>query len=496
MISENNLIKLVFGFKVKYLRQQKGLSYQQLSGMTSLSTSYLHDIEKGKKYPKVDKINQLAHALEVSYDFLVSPQASKKLQPVIDFLTSDFIKEFPLEMFGISPEKLFELFSNTPDKVNAFINTAIKITRNYQMRRESLYQAALRSFQNMNDNYFGELEQQVSTFRATYGITDDLPVQTLTLESILQKQFGISTDRSRMAEQGALKQKRSYFSPKKQRLFLNKGLTGAQENFLIGRELGFQYLQLQDRPYLTRISEISSFEKLLNNFKASYFSVALLMNENTLSEDIRNLAQEANWDSRLLLDLIEKYHVTPEMLMQRLTNILPHHFDIKDLFFIRFRQEKDPSLFEMTKELHLAQPHNPYANELNEHYCRRWISVDILKKLPSRPGNNKASSPIAEAQVSSYHHTSNRYLCLTIAKQDQSPNSRPSSVTVGLLLNEHVRQTFRFLADPRLPIRTVGTTCERCSLSDCLERVAPPVIIQRQVQQAEEKKAVLKLEEE
>lgn len=154
MISDNDMIKMVFGFKVKYLRQKAEFSYQQLADLTGLSTSYLHDIEKGRKYPKVDKINNLASALKVDYDFMVSKKASKKLQPVIDFLTSDFLKDFPLEWFGINPQELFELFSKTPDKVNAFINTILKITRNYQMESERIYLAALRSYQDMYDNYF------------------------------------------------------------------------------------------------------------------------------------------------------------------------------------------------------------------------------------------------------------------------------------------------------------------------------------------------------
>lgn len=78
MLNNEEIIKLIFGLKIKYLRQQKQYSYQQLSNLTGLVVSYLHDIEKGKKYPKVDKINVLADALGVDYNYLVSTQASKK----------------------------------------------------------------------------------------------------------------------------------------------------------------------------------------------------------------------------------------------------------------------------------------------------------------------------------------------------------------------------------------------------------------------------------
>ena len=189
MLSENTIIKRIFGFKIKYLRQQKNLSYEELAQVTGLSKSYLHDIEKGRKYPKVDKINALAGALGVSYDWLVSLKASKKLQPIIDLLTSDFMKEFPLEQFGIEPDKLFELFSNTPDKVNAFISTIFNITRHYQMQREHFYMAALRSYQYLHDNYFEELEKEVKQFKQELSIKDTLPFTTSYLESLLLGAF-------------------------------------------------------------------------------------------------------------------------------------------------------------------------------------------------------------------------------------------------------------------------------------------------------------------
>jgi transcriptional regulator with XRE-family HTH domain len=49
-------VKLTFGLKVHQLRQDMGLSYQQLSDKTGLAVSYLHNIEKGKNIPKQIKL--------------------------------------------------------------------------------------------------------------------------------------------------------------------------------------------------------------------------------------------------------------------------------------------------------------------------------------------------------------------------------------------------------------------------------------------------------
>ena len=482
-MTEKDKIKLIFAFKVKYLRQQKNLSYQQLKEATGLSTSYLHDIEKGTKYPKIDKINALAKAFEVDYDDLVSTKASKKIQPIIDLLNSDFLKVFPMEMFGLSLYKLFEMFSNTPDRVNAFISTIIKITRNYQMRNEHFYQAALRSYQDMFDNYFEDVELAVKAFRKENKIKSTVTYSTKMLEALLKKKFQITVERKTIAQKKELESIRSFFSKKQSVLFLNKDLSSAQENFLLGREIGFQYLKMEDRPFVTRIVKQDSFEKLFNNFKASYFSAALLMDENEFAKDIKKIAGKRTWDEKPLLQLLKKYDVTPEMLLQRMTNILPKHFGIKDLFFLRLFGEGDLKSYRMTKELHLSQLHTPYGNVRNEHYCRRWISVNIIKRLRS----SRSSSPIADAQISKYWETTNEYLCLAIAKPDQNSAKASVSVTIGLLMTNEVRQLFKFLDDPDLKNKEVNTTCERCSMPNCGARAIPPIVIE----EAEERQRVL-----
>ena len=187
MMTDNDSVRLIFGLKVKALRQEKGLSYQQLAGKTSMSLSYVHDIETGKKFPKADKILALAKALGVDYDYLVSLRASKKLQPIIDLINSDFINAVPWEHFGLSPASLLDLFSNTPDKITAFISTLLKIFRSYQLSKESFYNSALRSYQDLQDNYFEEIEVAVKKFRETYKWKNNLPVDIAALETVLTK---------------------------------------------------------------------------------------------------------------------------------------------------------------------------------------------------------------------------------------------------------------------------------------------------------------------
>lgn len=480
MLNQDKL-RIIFGLKIAYLRQQRGLSYQQLSTITDLSLSYLHDIEKGKKYPKADKILALSKALDVSYDELVSVHASKRLQPIIELLESPFFQVFPMDMFGISPDKLMELFANAPDKLNAFVSTFLKIARNYQMPTENIYTAALRSYQDMNDNYFNELENEVAKFREIAAIPSEMYCfATDYLEKILLDKFGIAVERGILHQKKQLRHIRSYYTEGGRILHLNAELSSAQENFLIARELGFQFLKLKERPFETVVLRAESFEKLFNNFKASYFASALLMSGEAILKDIETFAAAAVWQPNVFVQLSDKYNVTAEMFFQRLTNIFPKYLKINDLFFIRLHADEAMKVFKMTKELHLSRVHRAAANELNEHYCRRWVSINAIKQLRTRRQLDASVHLVCDAQISKYWETELEYLVLTIAKPHSSNPKESISVTIGILLTENVRRLFKFLNDPNLPTKLVNTTCERCSMPDCGSRAVAPFVIERQ----------------
>jgi transcriptional regulator with XRE-family HTH domain len=187
-LNETNL-RLIFGLKMKQLRLEKKLSSQALADAAGLSVSYLNEIEKGKKYPKAEKIASLAEALDVSYDWLVSIQMSKQLAPIAKLLQSQLLNELPLEFFGIDKAQLFELLSGAPVKLNAFINTIIEISRNYGVRVEDLYFSTLRSYQEMHDNYFEDIEQAVDAFMEKHQLDPSKSISPESLVEILTKEY-------------------------------------------------------------------------------------------------------------------------------------------------------------------------------------------------------------------------------------------------------------------------------------------------------------------
>jgi transcriptional regulator with XRE-family HTH domain len=493
MITENSSLKYLFGLKVRELRLQKKLSFQELADASGMSVSYLSEIEKGKKYPKGDKIIHLAEALDASYDYLVSLKVPKKIEPVAKLLQSKFLREFPLEMFGLDPQKIIEMVSNAPEKINAFLSTILQIARNYEMKQDLFYQAALRSYQEMHDNYFPELEQDVMDFRRKYHLGRGYAVSLEELEKTLSEAFGIKVERDSLKHYADLRHLRSFYLPEKKQLLLNTQLTSGQEKFLIARELAFQHLKFKERPQETPPQQTSTFDELLNNYKASYFSAALLMEKKAVIKDIRHFANMEKYDQEVFLNFLTKYDATPEMLLQRLTNILPKYFGIHNLFFLRFLGTDDFSRYELTKELHLSRFHNPHANQLNEHYCRRWISIGIIKNLRSQQKLKKEEQVLTGVQISKYHMTPNQYLCIAIAKPNESNPDESISVTIGFLVDAQLKRNINFLNDPSLTTRIVNTTCERCSITDCNVRMAPPVIIEEQQKETAISEALKKI---
>jgi XRE family transcriptional regulator, fatty acid utilization regulator len=491
-------IRLVFGLKLKQLRLDKKMSLSDLSQRSGLSISYINEIEKGKKYPKSDKIIALAAAMDVDYDTLVSIKLSKRLEPISELLSSNILTELPLELFGIDPASLLELLSDAPTKISAFIGTLIEIARNYNMTVEQFYFSALRTYQEMHDNYFEGIEEEAERFLADRGIAEDMLPDEKYLADVLRKEYGYTIEEIKGKTYPELKGVRSLLIPRVQanRLLVNAQLSSAQRAFVYGREIGYQYLRLKNRLHTTAMVEAESFEQLLNNFKASYFASAIIIKRSLLVPRLKEFFAQETWQPERLTDLIGYFNTTPESFCYRLSNVLPRHFGIKQLFFLRFHNFSGQNRFEMTKEMHLARKHNPHTVK-DEHYCRRWIALTILQELGEQQKSKvPPASVLCRGQISRYVNTSDDYFVVSFAKAVTTSPHLNMSVSMGIFLDEDARKTIAFLNDPAIRFRDVNETCERCSIFNCKERMAAPVVLQKQQKNTEMRKVIQRVIQE
>src|SRR6218665_580546 len=261
MIAESNYIRVVFGLKLKQQRQKKSWSLQDLATKTGLSKSYLNEIENGKKYPKHDKIIQLSDALNCSFDDLVSTKLDKNLTPINEMLQSDFFKEVPLDLFGINKNNLISIISDAPKKVMAFINALIEISHNYNLGKERFYFAVMRSFQELYDNYFPDIEEKATLFANENQLELNKNLKTEILENLLKENFGYEIKSEDFSNDHALDKLRSLYIPEKKLLLLNQRLDKNQETFILAKEIGFNVLMLNPRPNTYSWLDFGSFEE-------------------------------------------------------------------------------------------------------------------------------------------------------------------------------------------------------------------------------------------
>ena len=474
-------IKIIFGLKLKQARKEKSLSLAKLSESSGLSISYLNEIEKGKKYPKPDKIQSISSALGLDFDEMVSLKLEKRLSPLSTLIKSDVLNEIPLDFFGIDSKKLVGLLAEAPTRVNAFISAIFEIARDHQLNQEHFYYSALRAYQELHLNYFEELEESVASCLRTFGL-DKKGLSVSELKKTLSDHFHYSFKTIDTQNYPNLSGLRSILKQVEGNvLYTNPTLQESQLLFILGREIAFNYLKLKERPLTFSHHIAQNFDEVLNNFKASYFSIALLINQDELHRELKEFFNSNTFDPDKIEKLLVKYNASPEMLFQRMTNILPHKMGVKNLFFLRFNNDNNSDTYYLNKELHLNKLHNPHGNRIAEHYCRRWITIDVLKDLSKQQRKKKENCNIIKAQRSSYIDSENEYLCISIARSMYpTPNSN-SSVTLGLLVNDKLKKGVRFLDDPKIVTKKVNATCERCRLTDCKKRVAPPLVVDKMI---------------
>ncbi|MEM6317198.1 MAG: helix-turn-helix domain-containing protein [Bacteroidota bacterium] len=482
--------RIIFGLKVRQIRMEREMSFKDLSKAASMSVSYLNEIEKGKKSPKQDKIRTLAEALGTTYEDLVSPHMSGKLAAVGELLHSNLLNELPLDLFGIELSKVVDIIANAPLRVGAFISTLVELSRNFAVKEENFYFNAVRAYQELHYNYFEDTEKAIEAFIKTYKLPTNRAVPVNLLANILKKHFGYEIEEKNLADFPELQHLRSVFIPKKKKLYLNPQLNEKQKALQLGKELAYNYLKLKERINTSSFLRVDNFQVVLNNYTAGYFAVGLLVQKEAFKKDLQYFFQQTAWDKSYLLQLLLKYDVSPEVLFQRF-NLLPKHFNMPKLFFMRVIHDAESNTFQIDKELHLNRQHEPHANNLEEHYCRRWLSISQLKQL----ADNAQTSEQVEVgvQLSKYTETEEEYFCITIARPAYFPFKKNVSVTIGLLADKQLREQISFLNDPAIPRKKVSVTCERCPISNCAERAAPPVAIQKRGRKIEMEAALERL---
>ncbi len=489
-------LRFILGLKLRGRRQEMGLTLRQLAGRTGLSISYLSEIETGRKYPKPDKLLLLADALELSFDDLVSLRVNEDLVPLKEALSSSLLQEFPFELFGIEPEGLFALLADDPGKVGALIRAFLEIGRAYDVQVEQFLLAALRSYQQLHANYFADLEDEAAAFRRSRSWRQSGPLAPSVLARTLTEEWGYEVELKTLTDHPRLGGLRSVFvDGARPRLLVNGRLLPRQKAFVLAREIGYRQLGLGARAVTSSWLEADSFEQLLNNFKASYFAGALLIEADGLSRDLERLFAAPRWQERAWRGLLRRHGATPEMLFYRLTELVPQRFGLREIFFLRLTRTAGGDPVRLTKVFNMSRVPVPRGISLGEHYCRRWPAFGLLGRLMAAGGGGDPEKPLLSVQRSLFLDQQAEFFVMSMARPLVLSTGSHSCVSVGFLLDDDFRRRVRFWDDPEIPRVEVNLTCERCHLAaaECTDRAAEPVLCRRRDERRGKRRALAEL---
>ncbi len=447
-------IRLIFGLKLRQLRLNNGYSLAELSQKTGISRSYINEIEKGKKYPKPEKVSLLADVFNIEYDELVSLRLQKKLAPISQLIETNILDSIPLDFFGIDQSDLIKMLGEAPTRLSAFVDSIINIARKYDIQVEHFYYAVLRSYQEMHDNYFPEIEEKARLFRKKYELKPGSIQSIAKLERYLTHKCGYQIVADGLSGYPKISQLRYLAISTKEgnkKLLLNKNISRTQLLFILGREAGFNYLTLSERSNTASWVDSSSFEQVLNNFKAYYFSSAILLHEKIFLRGLINFISKKRFDTQEVMNLINHSNSSPEAFMLRITSLVPRYLKFNQFFFFRYNHDLTTNSYQQTKELYASGLRNVQGVDLFSKACQRWVAITSLTRYENEyieshlNDNNKTS-----VYRITYEKSGMEFLVIGISDNMNPTEGMNCFIGIGFLINIKFKEKTVFVDDPKI----------------------------------------------
>lgn len=126
--------------------------------------------------------------------------------------------------------------------------------------------------------------------------------------------------------------------------------------------------------------------------------------------------------------------------------------------------------------MHLSHQHSPHANETNEFYCRRWVSLQVLNSISTTKKEHEFA-----VQILNYKSDGLKYLVFSSATKDPFKENHYRSISIGLLINKQLHRKLHFLADEGIVTKDVGVTCQRCAIENCEVRKSPATLLEKSI---------------
>lgn len=462
----SNEIGRILGSNLRAQRHDLSFTLADVSKRSGLSISYISEMERGLKFPGADTLASLTSALQIPIEDLFK-------QPAVTENHAEPERDAPLN----KSEQLDPVAVLGPlapiDPLAAAVQTP------HLRSRLNAEMAAC-------GNRLADVEQQATAFLSEIGrYAGQDPLSSVELEDrllqVLRREYGVTIDTRALSQHSALNGHRSVSVAGRQPgLFINSELLPSQRAFILAKEIGSFRLGTKRRTAASPWLRVPTWREVRDNHATSYFAGAVLLPEQDFVRTMTAFLSRDTWSPSALLQCMNRFSATPEMFFYRIGQVAAAHLGLSQHVFMRlsFRYRIAVSrLFNMTA---LALPH---VLPLSEHVCRRWAGLRMLHSRAEERAEGfrtgaEPHAPTAHAQrVDVQDGSGGRVplLVLAMSRPLQLGESGDSAVMMGIPLSRQARSRIRFSTDRRLVPISVGTTCERCPITNCDDRQAPPL---------------------
>ena len=317
----------------------------------------------------------------------------------------------------------------------------------------------------MHENYLEDSEAFAKNLREELGWKPDYIPSAETLADLLRQRYDYRIVYGGLDEHPAFAGLERVFLPTDRSLLLVSTLAERDLRYHFAKEIGHQVLGLEKRSLTAPMLQVKGFDMALAHARANAFAAALLLPAAQVDAEIKVFFGTGEAELNVFGRLLNHYKVTPELLLDRLTAMLPRFRDIKSLFLFKLVEAENGEI-NLTRELHIGNRHRPHATGLLEHYCRRWIGTQMLVK-----GRDRLQTGV---QIEQFVGSEDQYLVLALS--DKQHDGRRQAVCLGLPMSTELEATIPSIVRADLKHRLVSNTCERCSIMDCQVRAAAPVV--------------------
>ncbi|MBW3603536.1 MAG: helix-turn-helix domain-containing protein [Actinobacteria bacterium] len=402
-VGSSPLDALVFGQRLRHVRQQRGLTLSALGERVGRQAPYLSRLENGKREPNLSLIGALAQALDVTPGALLDPTPPTRraeLEVLLERAQSDpLYRRLGLDPLPVSRKVDDEVLEHVLALYTEL--RCVSSVRAQTPEEARKHNARLRAMMRERANYFADIETSARDALDAVGYAGDGHLTARVIDD-LAAHFGFRV----MAVPHLPSGLRSLADLRRGRLFVHER---ERVGTLLSRSIVAQSLG----HFALGHGEPTSFgEFLQQRVEANYFAGALLVPESA-AVDYLQRAKAAH--DLCIEDLAEHFYVSYEMAAHRFTNLATRHLDIATHFL---RSDDEGVIWKAYENDGVPFPADPDGAIEGQRVCRRWGTRRVFESDQRRTVRHQYTDTPAGT-----------FWCVTVREAGRQPEH---AVTVGV----------------------------------------------------------------